>query len=401
MPDGRTVRRRTLLAGLAGATALGLAGCAGDDDVDGTTDGDGATDTTDDAGDGASDGDGAGDGDDADADPTDYEDVTVALDASTVSVAEVNGWLDDAGNGDVVWIGGDTEIEVTDASSRVEVPAGVTLASDRGLDGSDGGLVYTDEFGGDWEFFDGVGLVNVAGGARVTGLRVRGALDDDADWVPHDYAYEDAGIAAQGPNAEIENCEVVDCAIGVFCDDGTHVHHSHLHGAKMEGLGYGVHIGESDAPRPRIEFNRFEHNRHSVADGGGGGYVVRHNVFRAPLISHVVDQHPPGGTHMEVYNNTVEAVTDDQDGTQLPGFVVRGVPSEGADLHHNWFYNPDAPLDDPGPGDERRAIVQIGDEGNWTHVDEWENVTFSDNHYGETEPPEGVGSRTDGRSERR
>ena len=61
-----------------------------------------------------------------------------------------------------------------------------------------------------------------------------------------------------------------------------------------------------------------------------------------------------------------------------PAVAIRGVPSDGAYVHDNWFYNPEEPRSTPdGWTDE--AIIQV-------HTTSWQNVEFENNHYGSSEP---------------
>ena len=57
----------------------------------------------------------------------------------------------------------------------------------------------------------------------------------------------------------------------------------------------------------------------------------------------------------------------------------------GSRTHHNWFYNHWEPLDEPDMWTDE-AIVQV-------HVDEWTNVRYEHNHYGESEPKKGAWER--------
>jgi hypothetical protein len=66
--------------------------------------------------------------------------------------------------------------------------------------------------------------------------------------------------------------------------------------------------------------------------------VARHNVELGVSLSHCFDMHGGrdrkdgtdiAGTSIEIYNNTFRA-------PQTP-VVIRGVPQEKCEVHHNWF----------------------------------------------------------------
>jgi len=89
-----------------------------------------------------------------------------------------------------------------------------------------------------------------------------------------------------------------------------------------------------------IEHNLFDWNRHSIAGTGkpGSSYIARHNVELGVSLSHCFDMHggrdrrdgtDVAGTAIEINNNTFRA-------PQIP-IVIRGVPQEACDVHHNWF----------------------------------------------------------------
>lgn len=126
-----------------------------------------------------------------------------------------------------------------------------------------------------------------------------------------------------------------------------------------------------------MEWNYFDHNRHSVASTGSHhGYTVRFNHFGPEAAGVVVDMHEPGGVHSEVHNNVVGAV-DDITGRRDPlqALQVRGVPAESYEVHDNWFFNPTSPRDTPAGGWTTEALIQPTETA-------WRNVEFWDNHYG-------------------
>ena len=343
---GRVSRRRILqLSGAtlaAGAAATGTASASGHDGGSGDrTDGHGPL--------------GGGEGYDRVVHP-DEADVVVS------TRRELGDALSSASSGDVVYVASDASIDLGDSS--VTVPSGVTLASDRGIDGAPGGRLTTDAE---------IDCVDVEDDARVTGLRVQGPFYEYFD--PSWYA-KGSGLRAFGDGVEIDNCEVWGFAYaGIYAKGDAHVHHSRVHHNARDGLGYGVLAAGG---HPLVEWNYFEHNRHSVASTGSHhGYTVRFNHFGREAAGVVIDIHQPGGVHSEVHNNIVEAV-DDIKGRHDPlqAIQVRGVPDESFDVHENWFFNPQEPRSTPLRAWTSEAIIQ-------PTTTSWRNVEIGDNHYGE------------------
>jgi len=296
---------------------------------------------------------------------------TVAPEQADVTVgtrSELESALSGASSGDVVYVAGDATIDM--GGAEWSIPDGVTLASDRGIDGAPGGHLQTTDL--PWPMFV------VGANARVTGLRVSGQYEEYADLTDGPVSI---GLQAAGSGVEIDNCEVFGfshAAIRPYTD--THVHHNDVHHNPMDGLGYGVSVTRGE---PLIEYNYFNYNRHSVAGAGGCGYTVRYNHFGPETVDHVIDQHEPGGTTMAVHHNTVEAVTHVQNDGATEAVAIRGTPDDVADVHHNWFYNPTEPKSSPA-GWDGSAITQV-------NTGSWQNVEYEANHYGSEEPPEDVG----------
>ncbi|MDQ7780245.1 MAG: right-handed parallel beta-helix repeat-containing protein [Planctomycetota bacterium] len=253
--------------------------------------------------------------------------------------------------GQVVFIPGETEIDMTARiyieQIVVKIPEGVTLAGNRGQDGSQGALLTSDAL-------KTPVMIRTAGpDVRITGLRIKGPnpkryLDHHGRaFGPggggHDYYYKfptSDGIIVEHPRAEIDNCEIsafAHAAVYLVKGDGNRIHHNFIHHCQYNGLGYGVCHGAASSV---IEFNLFDWNRHSIAGTGqpGCGYVARNNVELGTSLSHCFDMHGGrdrkdgtdiAGTSIEISNNTFRA-------SETP-VVIRGVPQEKCDVHHNWF----------------------------------------------------------------
>lgn len=249
--------------------------------------------------------------------------------------------------GSVVYVDDGAEIDLTGLRDIV-IPAGVTLASGRGRNGSLGGLlrydtlIYADVF-------------SVQGTAvRITGLRLRGP---DTRIEPGDCGDHDpSGIAVRSPVPDtrlvvVDNNEMwgwPNAAVDVSNVFGVYVMHNHIHdnrrqvsraGCRAYGLGYGVVIGGTGYAL--VEANLFDHNRHDIACDGrpGTGYEARYNLVLTGNVQHSFDVHGGAdrndgtdiaGTFFLVHHNTFLQ-------SDKPAFRIRGVPQVLARVWNNEF----------------------------------------------------------------
>jgi len=294
---------------------------------------------------------------------TGYVNIITGGDYTVDNLDDLLDALSKAKAGQVVFIPGETEIDLTTSiyieGLVLEVPAGVTLAGNRGHDGSKGALLTSDAL-------KTPVMIRVAGpDVRITGLRIQGPNPKrytehhrrsfGKGGAGHDYYYKfpkSDGIRTENPRLEVDNCEISAFAhAGIYLKEGEghHIHHNFIHHCQYSGLGYGVSHDEASS---LIEFNLFNWNRHSIAGTGrpGCGYIARHNVECGVSHSHCFDMHGGrdrkddtniAGTSIEIYNNTFFA-------PQTP-VKIRGVPQEKCEVHHNWF------LECTEPGDAVRA----------------------------------------------
>jgi hypothetical protein len=267
------------------------------------------------------------------------------------------GALSKARAGQTVFIPGEAEIDLT---ARIfidqlvlEIPEGVTLASDRGTGGSAGALLTSDALK------TPVMICAAGPDVRITGLRIRGPnskryLDHHRrsfgeGGAGHEYYYRlptSNGIRTKYSRLEVDNCEISSFShAGIYLTTagGHHIHHNHIHHCQYQGLGYGVC---HDTASSLITYNLFNWNRHSIAGTGrpGNSYIARHNVELGVSLSHCFDMHGGrdredgtdiAGTSIEISNNTFRA-------EQTP-VVIRGVPEKSCIVHFNWFAKHERP----------------------------------------------------------
>ena len=280
-----------------------------------------------------------------------YREMVVAGDFEATDLETLIDCLARAKPGQVVFIPGETEIDLTTfiyiEQFELQIPQGVTLAGNRGYQGSAGAILTSDALQ------TRVMIRALGPNVRVTGLRIRG---------PNSKRYLDHHRRAYGPNGKgpeyyykfpvsdgihsefdgliVDNCEISGFSLGginLARGKGHHIHHCYIHHCQYQGLGYGVVLDEASA---LIECNLFDWNRHSIAGTGrpGCSYVARNNVELGVSLSHCFDMHGGrdrrdgtdiAGTRIEVYKNTFRA-------PETP-VVIRGVPQGGCEVHHNWF----------------------------------------------------------------
>ena len=288
-----------------------------------------------------------------------YANVVRTGDFLVRTVDELAAALKQVKSGQTVFVPGDVKLDCTDLifveDFHIDIPAGVTLAGDRGYKGSPGALIYSDNFATK-------PLVRVTGAdARITGLRLRGPDPERRlehhkrsfnpgrgdDKQQHDYYYRlpmSAGIQTESDNLEVDNCELSGwsvSAVSLAAGINHHIHHSFIHHNQLNGLGYGVSHGAGSAVSSLIECNLFDFNRHSIAGTGapGNSYEARNNVELGESLSHNFDMHGGrdrkdgtdiAGDKISIHHNTFL-------GPEVRAVVIRGVPREGVSVDHNWF----------------------------------------------------------------
>lgn len=275
--------------------------------------------------------------------------------------AELLDALNQAGRGQTIFISGKATIDLT-GENKIRIPHGITLASDRGHNGAPGAMLKTD--------LHGVSpLIRINGNnVKITGLRLSGPdtavyyniTDNTKSITPIDLAKlkrekddyqvkKDAlprstGIAIEGANTEIYNCELfgwTNAAIQVSPSaKNTIVHHNYIHHNQHFGLGYGVLLYKSTA---LIKANLFDYNNHSVTGSGhvGTGFEVVNNIFKENHIrAWAVDMHGGvdrkdgtdiAGDSFSVHNN------DFYLNYARPAINIRGVPQEESKVFNNKF----------------------------------------------------------------
>jgi hypothetical protein len=266
--------------------------------------------------------------------------------------------------GKIVFVDGDAQIDLS-GTWEIRIPAGVTLASDRGYQGSSGARLFQNRVSqenyatGAYYHF----LLQISDSARITGIRLEGPDKDTTMFSPMNMCRQ--GIMARGSRHwEIDNCEIWGWSwAGIYTlrtatSDGTssealqqggYIHHNSIHHCQANGLGYGVDLDEGSTAL--IEANLFDSCRHVIAAEGYArdGYEARYNIVgenSAARSSHRFDMHADpasegksraAGNFVFIHHNTVMTPFA---GGAINSYCVdiQGVPRTGAYISNNWFY---------------------------------------------------------------
>ena len=260
-----------------------------------------------------------------------YSDILTTGDHIVRTKEEFLEALGQARPGEVVFVPGDVEIDLGGTMS-IAIPEGITLASDRGLNGSAGALLFN-------RTTSGVQFTVGGDHVRITGIRIEGP------WAGTERTAEMAtGIQTAHFATRIDNCEIFNWnirGIGLLVGASqAHVHHNHIHHCQRSGYGYGVSVSAGDV---FIIANYFDYCRHHIAASGppGCSYQAAWNYFSENCTSSLVDMHGGrdrgdntdiAGDWMLVHHNTF--------GGTRRAIGIRGTPSQGAEIFNNWFSQP-------------------------------------------------------------
>ncbi len=258
-----------------------------------------------------------------------YSEIFTKGDYTVSNLDELLAALEEAKPGEVVFVPDGVEIDLT-GHQDVIIPQEVTLAGTRGLNGSAGAGLFTTWRKSHTMFRSG------GYGVRVTGLRIEGPYGGREKVADHT-----GGISIRHAYCEVDNCEVscfsyygIGGAVGII---GMKVHHNYIHHCQRSGYGYGVAASGNFF---YVIANKFDWCRHHIASSGqpGSGYEAAWNFSGPNANGHCFDMHGGrdrgdgtmiAGDYIHIHHNTFE--------TKVRNIVIRGVPSQGAEIHHNWF----------------------------------------------------------------
>lgn len=262
-----------------------------------------------------------------------YDDIYDTGDFIVTRLDELTSALREAQSGQVIFVPDGVDIDLG-GQGTLRIPGGVTLAGTRGRDGSPGARIFNNSAnftmfatGGDF--------------VRVTGLRFEGQYGGTER-----LAYSGRFLRISHFNTRVDNCEVFNFsghdAIGAGRGAlNTWIHHNYLHHIQRGGLGYPISVHNGGAAY--VIANRIDHARHHIAGYGhpGEAYEAAWNLIGEHATSTHFDMHGGrdrgdntdiAGDWLHIHHNTF---------TNSRRHVgIRGTPSDGAEIHNNWFVNP-------------------------------------------------------------
>jgi PKD repeat protein len=250
--------------------------------------------------------------------------------------------LKSARSGDVIYIPESANIDLTGVMGT-SVPAGVTIAGNRGVNGSPGGRIFQNRLSSDPSSGGpSRSMLYITGdNVRITGLRLEGP---DKTTSSLGERVRRGIYVNQYNNLEVDNCELWGWSwSAVHMGDSTstktmYIHHNNIHHCQTDGYGYGACVSGGNM---LVEANIIDYTRHAVASSGlvGETYEARYNLIGSHSTNHVFDVHEYtnpatgkliAGRSYKIHHNTVEV-------SNQYAVVIRAVPVEGAWVEHNKF----------------------------------------------------------------
>lgn len=266
---------------------------------------------------------------------TGYFDIKTTGKYIVTTYNELKSAISSATTGDVIYIPEGSTINF-DGQPTIDIrTSNITIASNRGQNGSSGALLKRDVLVTKTYLF----FVN-ADNVRFTGLDLRGAYGDAAS-----ISQDTFGIRTYKGNTEIDNCEIHDFSYaGVYLSlsSTANIHHNYIHNNQRSGTGYGVVTYNSS--EATIDYNQFEYNRHHIAGSGelGQKFHARNNIIlKGGSTGTGFDMHGditinpnggPAGNLINIHNNTWYSGYGVASGINL-----RGDPREAAYISYNYL----------------------------------------------------------------
>jgi len=263
--------------------------------------------------------------------------------------------IEAATSGQVVFINNDVSMDLTNlGGDAILVPAGVTVASDRGNGSSEGAFLYTNQMKHNSSGYDRPVFLAAGINIRITGFTLRGPYGFSGT-----YASSEAekvlrrlkhGIASNYDNAEVDNMHIYNFPasatnFGQYTSNSTYwgplqyssghkVHHNYIHNNLQNGMGYGVSTSHAYV---EVYSNVFHSHRHDIAGSGqlDNSFEAYCNTIISEFQSDITFKQGGGAT--DAVNGTkVYAITSDGSGNS-----ISSNPKQSGNTHHNFNMHPE------------------------------------------------------------
>lgn len=239
-----------------------------------------------------------------------------------------------------IYIPGQTIIHIPNQPKALEIHAGQTVFSDRGINNSQGALLQVDYINDEINNYP---VIMMNSQSRISGLRLQGPVPSTNS------NNKTIGIqfVAGSKHITVDNNEIYYwpwAGVSVKQSLNNLITANYIHHNIKSDLGYGVVVQNGDA-QAEISCNVFDANRHDIAGSGsqGEGYYAHHNLVlnggeRGAY--HAFDMHKGitnhGGNFVTITSNVFDF---GRYGTSNRSSIyLRGVPVNGkATINSNIF----------------------------------------------------------------
>jgi hypothetical protein len=311
------------------------------------------------------------------------------------ALSTLSGMSESARTGKIIYIEESANIDMgggTYGTLSLAVPSGITIASNRGLNGSPGGRIY-------WSLPTTLPhykhFLVVGNNVTFSGIRLQGP--DGAIGTSGSDPLIDGIYCSGKTGLVVGNCEIYNwpyAGIAYYSDklpglgspSQAYIHHNYVHNCRRLGLGYGVQVAAASA---LIEANLFDYCRHAIGgerDYPTSNYEARFNIVEPNITNSMFDMHggndtpswgfadgpdpavPAGGTIL-IHHNTFKSSSQISVG-------IRGVPADVCRIYNNWTYWPSS-------ASTTTFLQRLENLGLTPYV----NMQVYDNWYGTTPPP--------------
>ncbi|HBN85962.1 MAG TPA: hypothetical protein DDZ89_19215 [Clostridiales bacterium] len=261
-----------------------------------------------------------------------YKDIKRTGKYSVKSAAQFVKAVANAKEGDVIFVQENAKIDLTDymiaQNYTIRLKDGVTLASDRGRDGSEGGIIFTTAIVDQ-------PMIDAGNNVRITGLVIQGP---DAKRRDMSDMKTGAGIFSDGSGVTIDNCEISGfgyAAIELKNGKDNLITNNYIHHNRNINTGYGIRAMNATVG---IESNLFNHNNVSIFGEGGANCSLEivNNVEMGENYSAFIqmgslsqNEEVVSGGSISIRNNTYMS-------RQNP-FAFLDIPQGGLQIKNNYF----------------------------------------------------------------